>query len=100
MIPTNIRVEEFYPALVAAFVIVGAIWRFAVPLLGAVKSALVEFTETKLHVESVKKDVADLKPKVDLILQVQTQQLNDGKRIDRIEQDVDRMRAQIGHGNA
>ena len=84
-----LQIEQFYPTLTAAFIIVFAIWRAVVPILKEVGRAMVEFSETKMSTHEMRKDIAEIKPKVDIILQVQTQQLNDGKRLDRVEARLD-----------
>jgi len=83
--------EAFLPALSAAFVVVGGI-------LGGIVKVGKWFAETKAEGEAFRKDLAEvktdlreIKPKVDTILQVQVQQMNDGKRLDRLETRVDAM---------
>ena len=84
-----LQIEQFYPTLAAAFIIVVAIWRAVVPVLREIGKAMLEFNETKMNAHEMRKDIAEIKPKVDIILQVQTQQLNDGKRLDRVEARLD-----------
>lgn len=56
-----------------------------ITLLGLVIPVLLNIGKARQELSEVKKDVSAMQPKVDMILQVQNQQLNDGKRMDSIE---------------
>lgn len=81
---TTVTIWSFLPAMSAALVI-------CFTLFGLAGRIGVLIAAAKADVQGLKEDLHEIKPKVDLILSVQQQQLADGKRIDRIETRLDVM---------
>ena len=79
-------IEPFLPALSATAGIAAAIWRAT-----AVMSRKIDFAQR--DAQEIKADIAEMKPKVDLILQHQVE-LREGKdRMDRIERRMETLEA-------
>jgi len=83
--------EQFGPAIVAAFPICVLMIRYGGSLVNLARDA-------KRDVEDVKKELAEIKPKVDMVLVLQ-QSVNDGRAwMERIERRLDRLEVNKGGG--
>lgn len=81
--------EQFAPAIVAAFPVCVVIITYGGRLVNLARDA-------KRDVEDVKKEIAEIKPKVDMVLVLQQSVADTKTWVDRIERRLDRLEVKGG----